>query len=146
MADIVWEGRDGAGSPISGSLSIPVEPSLIAGLGYHPVFEDHFDDGQLDPRLSSTRLAADLVAAALRVTRTLREQCSLTREWADKAACLERKLARATSTLMWLDRNGCRNYTHGRCLDDPSRSMGAKESADAWCDACVAANALKELE
>lgn len=49
MADIVWEGRDGAGSPISGSLSIPAEPSLIAGLGYHPVFEDHFDDGQLGP-------------------------------------------------------------------------------------------------
>lgn len=47
----------------------------------------------------------------------------------------------ALSALELIDRNGCTNFTRGRCWDY-GRLRGAKYSADAWCAACVARDAL----
>lgn len=49
---------------------------------------------------------------------------------------------RLRSALELIDRNGCTNLTRGRCWDTNSRQRGAKYGADAWCDACVARDAL----
>lgn len=46
--------------------------------------------------------------------------------------------------LALIDRHGCTNYTHGRCFDS-GRTRGAPYSAEAWCDACIAADALNQV-
>lgn len=48
---------------------------------------------------------------------------------------------------LWLiDRHGCTSYTRGRCLDPHSgKKRGARYGADAWCDACIARDALNRL-
>jgi NTP pyrophosphatase (non-canonical NTP hydrolase) len=40
-----------------------------------------------------------------------------------------------------IDRDGCTTNTRGRCWDE-GRQRGARYGADAWCDACVARDAL----
>lgn len=60
----------------------------------------------------------------------------------DALKATRRELAEAREALRFIDRHGCTNYTRGRCLDESSRSKDAKYSAEAWCDACVAAEAL----
>lgn len=40
-----------------------------------------------------------------------------------------------------IDRNGCTNFTSGRCWNY-GRQRGAEYGADAWCDACTARDAL----
>ncbi|MGH7743259.1 MAG: hypothetical protein ACREQ5_00355 [Candidatus Dormibacteria bacterium] len=49
------------------------------------------------------------------------------------------------AALKLIDRTGCTNFTSGRCWDD-GRTRGAQYGADAWCDACVAADALEDIE
>jgi hypothetical protein len=42
-------------------------------------------------------------------------------------------------------RGGCENYTGStRCWDRPNRIKGAHYTAEAWCTACVAQEALDE--
>lgn len=43
-----------------------------------------------------------------------------------------------------IDRHGCTNNTSGRCWDG-GRVREAEYSSDAWCDACVAADALQGI-
>lgn len=50
-------------------------------------------------------------------------------------------LERVSSALRLIDRHGCSNYTSGRCWD-AGRTRGAPYTADSWCKACVAADAL----
>jgi hypothetical protein len=51
---------------------------------------------------------------------------------------------RMRDALKLIDAHGCENNTEGRCWDD-GRTPGAKYDADAWCNACVAADALRAL-
>jgi hypothetical protein len=53
------------------------------------------------------------------------------------------EIERLRSALWLIDRNGCENYTTGRCWEH-ARARGARYQADAWCNACVAADALKD--
>lgn len=54
---------------------------------------------------------------------------------------------RLLDALRLIDQYGCTNSTDGRCFDpDSGRTRGVHYSAKAWCDACVAAFALREHE
>jgi hypothetical protein len=54
-----------------------------------------------------------------------------------------RRLRKAEDALRLIDRHGCTTFRVGRCLDPYSgRERGAEYGADAWCDACVARDAL----
>jgi len=69
------------------------------------------------------------------IVATVQEHNRIVRELRERLEALE-------SALRHIDHHGCQNYTRGRCLDYSSRSKDAKYSAEAWCDACVAAEAL----
>lgn len=45
------------------------------------------------------------------------------------------------SALELIDKHGCHTYTSGRCWEN-GRARGAEFSAEAWCDPCVARDAL----
>lgn len=45
--------------------------------------------------------------------------------------------------LLLISRNGCSNYTRGSCRDYRHRTRGAAATADAWCEECVALDALE---
>lgn len=75
-------------------------------------------------------------------------------EFDQQLAAADRRTARAAglndqaaryaamcAALRLIDRHGCITYTRGRCWDS-GRTRGARYGADAWCDACVAADAL----
>lgn len=60
---------------------------------------------------------------------------------ADRAAADQ--LNRLRSALELINRNGCSNFTRGRCTDPYSgRARDAHYGANRWCDACIAADAL----
>lgn len=47
--------------------------------------------------------------------------------------------------LMLIDKYGCTNFIGERCSDPGSgRVRGARYGADAWCDACIARDALEK--
>lgn len=50
----------------------------------------------------------------------------------------------AMDMLRIIARNGCRHYTSGSC-NEHGRVLGAYYSAEAWCDSCVANDALEPL-
>lgn len=45
--------------------------------------------------------------------------------------------------LLLISRHGCSNYTRGSCRDYRHRTRGAAATADAWCEECVALDALE---
>jgi hypothetical protein len=48
-----------------------------------------------------------------------------------------------TDALELIARGGCENYTGGhRCWENPNRIKGAHYTSEAWCDACIAQDAL----
>lgn len=56
---------------------------------------------------------------------------------------LEAALDVALDALRLIAGDRCETYTSGRCSDKHSgRERGARSGADAWCDACVAHDAL----
>lgn len=61
----------------------------------------------------------------------------------DCEECIKADWERYRPALELIDREGCTNFTSGRCWDY-ERQRGAKYGADAWCDACVARDALGE--
>ena len=56
----------------------------------------------------------------------------------------EQALRDVLDALRLIDRDGCEHFTRGRCLDpSSSKTRGARDGADAWCPACIAADALR---
>lgn len=47
-----------------------------------------------------------------------------------------------TDALQLLAADGCHTFTQGSCRDDGARTRGARFSAEAWCQPCVAQDAL----
>ena len=59
---------------------------------------------------------------------------------------LQSRITTATDALHLIDLCGCTTFTGPRCLDSTSgRKRGAECGADAWCDACVARDALNRM-
>ena len=52
----------------------------------------------------------------------------------------------AYEALELIARGGCENYTVKRCWDSPGRTKGAPYTADGWCNACIAQDALGRYE
>ena len=52
---------------------------------------------------------------------------------------------RMCDALRLIDRHGCTRNTAGRCWDG-GYQRGARYSAEAWCDACIAADALLGID
>jgi hypothetical protein len=69
----------------------------------------------------------------------------LRRRAADRAKTDQSPLIDA---LRLIDRHGCESYTSDQRCSDPGsgRIRGARYGSEAWCDPCIAADALRRVE
>jgi hypothetical protein len=115
-----------ADTPNSASSIVALLNAQDAGTS---LAEQHFDQRLADVRAEFQR---QLAAADRRTARAAGH--------GDQA----NEFARMSDALRLIDQHGCTHLTTGRCWE-AGYTRGAPYSADAWCDACVAADALQEV-